>query len=204
MTPATLRERLLRCVRALEDTPCAPGWNHEELNDLIGKRERRTAAVLVAVVEREDELSILFTRRNDQLSQHPGQVSFPGGGIEAGDADVIAAALRETHEEVGIASELIQPFGYLDAYESISNYCITPVVAWLDSNYQAKPDPREVAEVFEVPLRFFLDSANRRTLRMTYLGRERDVYEFVYAEQRIWGVTAAMLLNLTRRMEAVG
>jgi 8-oxo-dGTP pyrophosphatase MutT (NUDIX family) len=202
MPPAELRERLLRCVRKLDDTPCAPGWNHEELNDLIGKRERRIAAVLVAVVEREGELCILFTRRNDQLSQHPGQVSFPGGGIEPGDADVVAAALRETQEEVGVAPSLIEPFGYLDAYESISNYCITPVVAWLDSNYLAKPDPREVAEVFEVPLRFFLEADNLRTLRMSYLGRERDVYEFVYAEQRIWGVTAAMLLNLIRRMDA--
>jgi 8-oxo-dGTP pyrophosphatase MutT (NUDIX family) len=197
-----LRERLVRCVRALDDAPCAPGWNHEELNDLAGRRERRTAAVLIAIVERDDELCILFTRRNDQLSQHPGQVSFPGGGIEPDDTDAIAAALRETHEEVGVAPALVEPFGYLDAYESISNYCITPVVAWLDSNYHAKPDPREVAEVFEVPLRFFLDAANRRTLRMTYLGREWDVYEFVYAEQRIWGVTAAMLLNLIRRMEA--
>jgi 8-oxo-dGTP pyrophosphatase MutT (NUDIX family) len=108
--------------------------------------------------------------------------------------------LRETREETGIDSALIQPFGYLDAYETVSSYCITPVVAWLDAGYRATPDPREVAQVFEVPLRFFLDPANRRTLHMKYKGHAREVHEFYYADQRIWGATAAMLLNLIHRM----
>ncbi len=197
-----LRERLLRGVRALDDVPGPPGWNHDELHDLLGPGPRRVAAVLVAMIERNDDLRVLFTRRNEQLSQHAGQVSFPGGGVEPGDADALVAALRETREEIGIDASLIKPIGYLDAFETISSYCITPVVAWLDPGYRASPDPREVAQVFEVPLRFFLDPANRHTLRMTYQGRVREISEFVYADQRIWGATASMLLNLIQRMQA--
>ncbi len=202
-TAATLRERVQRGVRPLGDVPAAPGWNHAELSDLLGPGPRRVAAVLVAMVERNDGLRVLFTRRNEQLAQHAGQVSFPGGGVEPGDADALATALRETREEIGIDAGLIEPIGYLDAFETISSYCITPVVAWLDPDYQATPDPREVAQVFEVPLGFFLDPANRRALCMNYQGRVREIYEFVYADQRIWGATAAMLLNLVRRMESV-
>ena len=200
---ATLRERVLRGIRALDDVPAAPGWNHAELSDLLGTGPRRGAAVLVAMVERNDGLRVLFTRRNEQLAQHAGQVSFPGGGVEPGDADALATALRETREEIGVDARLISPIGYLDAFETISSYCITPVVAWLDPDYQATPDPREVAQVFEVPLGFFLDPANRRALRMQYQGRVREISEFVYADQRIWGATAAMLLNLIQRMESV-
>lgn len=201
-TAATLRERVLRGVRSLDDVPAAPGWNHAELSDLLGPGPRRGAAVLVAMVERDDDLRVLFTRRNEQLAQHAGQVSFPGGGVEPGDADALATALRETREEIGIDAGLIEPIGYLDAFETISSYCITPVVAWLDPDYQATPDPREVAQVFEVPLGFFLDPANRHALRMQYQGRVREISEFVYADQRIWGATAAMLLNLILRMQA--
>jgi 8-oxo-dGTP pyrophosphatase MutT (NUDIX family) len=194
------RERVSRSVRPLNDVPTAPGWNHEELEGLIDAGPRRAASVLVALVEREAGLSMLFTRRNDSLSQHAGQVSFPGGGVDVGDADAIAAALRETHEEIGIDAALIHPFGYLDAFETISNYCVTPVVAWLDASYTITVNPSEVAEVFEVPLAFFLDPSNRHALRMNFRGRVRELYEYQYAGQRIWGATAAMLLNLVRRM----
>lgn len=199
---ASLRERLQRGLRALDDAPQAPGWNHDDLRDLLGPGPLRGAAVLVPIVERNEQLSVLFTRRNEQLSQHAGQVSFPGGGVEAGDADAVAAALRETHEEIGIESSLIRPIGFLDAYETISSFCVTPVVAWLDPAYRVAPDPREVAEVFEVPLPFFLDPANLHTLRMKYKDRLREISEFNYAGYRIWGATAAMLLNLVRRVEA--
>lgn len=198
---ADQRQRVLRGVRPLDALPGAQGWNHDDVRMLIGVGVRRPAAVLVALVDRGEGLSVLLTRRTEDLSHHAGQVSFPGGAVDAADTDPIAAALRETHEEIGIGGELIEPIGYLDTLETISDYRITPVVAWLDADYRAVPNPREVAEVFEVPLAHFLDPSKKHAVRMSYQGRERDIYEFWYAGQRIWGATAAMLLNFVRRME---
>jgi 8-oxo-dGTP pyrophosphatase MutT (NUDIX family) len=199
---AALTERLHRAVRSLDDPPAAPGWNHAELSDLLGDAVRRPAAVLIALVERAGAYHVLFTQRTEQLTQHAGQISFPGGGMEAGDKDAVATALRETREEVGIAAALVQPFGYLDAFETISGYCVTPVVATLDAGYAARPDPREVAEAFEVPLAFFLDAHNLRRRRIDWRGKPREIFEFPYQGKNIWGATAAMLLSLVRRLEA--
>lgn len=203
--PATdLRERVRRAVRALDDVPAAPGWNHAELVELLGDGPLRKAAVLVALIDRPEAISVLLTRRHDDLAQHAGQVSFPGGGVDASDADALAAALRETREEISVDAALLRPFGYLDAFETISSYIVTPVAAWLDPTYRAVPNPREVAEVFEVPLAFFLEPANRRLVRLNFRGRERELYEFHYDGHRIWGATAAMLMNLVQRMESPG
>lgn len=197
-----LRERVLRSVRPLDAEPGAQGWNHDDMRLLIGAGPRRPAAVLLALVDRGDDLHVLLTRRTDSLSNHAGQVSFPGGAIDAGDADAVAAALRETHEEIGIDAGLIEPIGYLDTFETISSFRITPVVAWLDAGYRVVANPYEVAEVFEVPFAHFLDPANKHTVRMQFQGREREIHEFFYAGQRIWGATAAMLLDFVRRLEA--
>ncbi|MFT3790012.1 MAG: CoA pyrophosphatase [Rudaea sp.] len=201
-TTAELRRRVLHSVRPLGAQPDAQGWNHADMRVLLGAGARRPAAVLVALIDRADGLNVLFTQRTDGLSHHAGQVSFPGGAIDAEDADAIAAALRETREEIGVGGELIEPIGYLDTFETISDYRVTPVVAWLDAAYQAVPNPGEVAEVFEVPLAHFLDPANKRSVRMKFREHERDIHEFVYAGQRIWGATAAMLLNFAKRLEA--
>ena len=144
---------------------------------------------------------MLLTRRTDDLTHHAGQVSFPGGAVDPDDIDAVDAALRETHEEIGVDRGLIEPIGLLDTFETISSYRITPVVAWLHADYRAVPNPREVAEVFEVPLVHFLDPMKKHIVRMNYQGRERDIYEFFYAGQRIWGATAAMLLNFVQRMD---
>lgn len=198
-----LGRQLLRAVRALDDPPGSRGWNHADLEDVLETSERAPAAVLVPIVDRPEGFSVLLTRRTDHLSAHAGQVSFPGGRMEAADADAIATALRETHEEVGIGAELVRPFGYLDSLETVSGFWVTPVVAWLDAGYRAQPDPNEVAHVFEVPLDFFLSAGNLRQLRLSFRGRPREVFEFTHASERIWGATAAMLLNLVRRLEAV-
>ncbi len=190
-----------RALRGLDDPPAAPGWNHDELADVLGDLPRVPAAVLVPLVLRPDGPQVLFTRRNDSLRTHAGQVSFPGGRVESADRNAVAAALRETAEETGIALESMRPLGYLDCFETISGYCVTPVVGCLTPDYRLAPDPGEVAEVFEVPLGFLLDSANLHRERIDWRGRGREVFAYNYAGRRIWGATAAMLVNLLRRLE---
>ena len=197
-----LFERVHRAVRPLSDPPAGPGWNHAEINDVLGDAPRRPAAVLVPLIARADQLHVLFTERTAHLTQHGGQVSFPGGAIEPVDRDAIDAALRETYEEVGIPLDLMRPFGFLDRFETISGYNVTPVVAQVDATYQALPDPREVAGIFEVPLAYFLDERNLQRRRIDWRGRPRDIYDFPYHGRNIWGATAAMLLSLVRRLEA--
>jgi len=194
---------LRRAVRALDDPPTAPGWNHAELVDLPSAPPYRAAAVLVPIIVRSEGLSLLFTQRTQHLAQHAGQISFPGGGVEPGDHDAVAAALRETQEEVGIDPAQMHPFGYLDCLETVSGFCVTPVVAELDADYCATLNPHEVAEVFEAPLAFFLDPTNLRRRCIDYRGRPREIFEFLYNGKNIWGATAAILLNLMLRIQAV-
>lgn len=194
---------LIASLRTLDDPPSLPGWNHAELADLLGDGVRLPAAVLVPLLRRGDTCSVLFTRRTDGMRTHAGQIAFPGGRIETEDADAIAAAMRETEEETGIRRELVTPLGFLDCFETISGYGVTPVVAEVAAGYVLAPDPREVAEVFEVPLAFLLDASNLRRSEIDWRGRAREIYEYDYEGRRIWGATAAMLVNLLRRMEAV-
>jgi len=196
----SLEQRLSRAVRPLGDPPFSASPETERIEGLDG-RDHAAAAVLVPIINRAGSLSVLLTRRTDHLAQHAGQVSFPGGRSEAQDADAIATALRETHEEVGIEPALLRPFGYLDCLETVSGFCVTPVVAWLDPGYSARPDPQEVAEVFEVPLELFLLPQNLRRLRIEYRGQPREILEFAHDGPRIWGATATMLFNLVRRLE---
>jgi len=196
----SLEQRLARAVRPLEDPPFAASPETERIEALEG-REHAAAAVLVPIINRVGTLSVLLTRRTDHLATHAGQVSFPGGRSEADDVDAIATALRETHEEVGIEPALLHPFGYLDCLETVSGVCVTPVVAWLDADYCARPDPHEVAEVFEVPLELFLLPQNLRRVCIEYRGKPREILEFAHDGPRIWGATATMLFNLVRRLE---
>jgi 8-oxo-dGTP pyrophosphatase MutT (NUDIX family) len=183
----------------LEAPPASPGWNHHDLIALIGDPARRAAAVLMAIRD-GSEPSMVFTRRRDGLAHHAGQVSFPGGTIEPGDASVIAAALRESSEEIALDPADVEPLGYLDCLETISGFCVTPVVARLAPDSALTRQPDEVAEVFEVPLRFLLEPGNLRYFEYRTGEERRNVYEYVGVEPRIWGATAAMLVNLMHRM----
>ena len=160
----------------------------------------KPAAVLVPLVHRDDGLTVLFTERSLDLPDHPGQISFPGGRIEPGDADAPVAALREAEEEVGLARERVTLLGRLAEYETVTGYRVTPVVGWLEPPFELKPDPIEVADVFEVPLAFLLDPANqKRHFRM--IGElRRDYFAIPYGPRYIWGATAAMLMILDRTL----
>lgn len=196
------RARFAAALHPLDSIPRGRGWNHDEVADLLPDANAlREAAVLVALVPRPGGVHVLLTRRTDALRHHAGQVSFPGGRIEASDHDAIAAALRETQEELGIAPALVTPLGFLDPLLTITGFRVLPVVAMLDPGYVARPDPGEVADVFEVPLAFLLDRTNLGSLMLELRGRARRVWEYRYPPQRIWGATASMLINLRDRLE---
>jgi len=162
--------------------------------------EPRSAAVLVPIINRPDGLAVLFTERSASLPDHAGQISFPGGRVEAGDLDVDVAALRETEEEIGLPRDRVTILGRLADYETVTGYRVTPVVGWVEPPFQVVPDPVEVADVFEVPLAFLLEPLNqKRHFRM--LGQlRRDYFAIPFGDRYIWGATAAMLMILDRTL----
>jgi 8-oxo-dGTP pyrophosphatase MutT (NUDIX family) len=154
------------------------------------------AAVLVPIVERGDGLTVLLTRRADHLRDHPGQISLPGGRIGATDGEPLAAALRETQEELGITPALIEVAGYLPPHAVITGFAVTPVVGFLPAVFDLRPEPLEVAEAFEVPLAFLADAGNAHAGRRRLGDIELPVWEYRYGGHRIWGATAQILKTL--------
>ena len=154
------------------------------------------AAVLVALVERAEGVSVLFTERTAHLAHHAGQISFPGGRLEASDRTPEEAALRETAEEIGLEPAMVRIVGRLDAYASRTGFLITPVVGLVAPPLTLARDPFEVAAIFEVPLAFLLDGANWRRESRPFGGVERFFYSITYEGRYIWGITAGVLINL--------
>lgn len=202
--PALLLARIQMALLPLVTDTSPACWNLAEIADLLPDRGLVPAAVLVGLVPRADGLQVLLTRRNDDMRHHAGQVSFPGGRIESSDCDACAAALRETFEEVGLDKARITPLGWLDPLATITGFAVRPLVATITPDYVARPDPREVAEVFEVPLDHLMTASNLRHKRIDWRGRPREVLEYVADDrhrQRIWGATASILYNLRQRLE---
>jgi 8-oxo-dGTP pyrophosphatase MutT (NUDIX family) len=194
----TLRARLLQAPPAVtehDDYDLDPAYRPTGFGAV-------KAAVLLPVILK-DEPVLLFTRRTETLAKHSGQVSFPGGRSEEHDLSAVETALRETMEEVGIAPAFVTVAGYLDRYLTGTGFDIQPVVGLLAQGYGLAPDPREVASIFEVPLAFLLDPANRRRERRLIAGRDRSFYAFTYNEHEIWGATAAIIVNLADRLDAI-
>ena len=152
--------------------------------------------MLVPLVRREGGLTVLFTRRTAHLNEHAGQISFPGGRCEPGDAYAAETALREAAEEIGLAAERVEVLGELHKYVTVTGYRVTPVVGLVTPPLELRLDDFEVAEVFEVPLEFLLDPANHLRNRIVHAGRERHYYAIPYRQYYIWGATAGMLMNL--------
>jgi 8-oxo-dGTP pyrophosphatase MutT (NUDIX family) len=155
------------------------------------------AAVLVPLVDRPEGMTVLLTQRTAHLTDHAGQISFPGGRIEAGDRSPEEAALREAFEEVGLPPERVTPVGRLDDYETRTGFIIHPVVGLVAPPFPINADPFEVADVFEVPLGFVLDRVNHQLDHRVFKGRERQFYVLPFPDRYIWGATAGMLVNLS-------
>ena len=170
--------------------------DHDLNPDLKPLPSLRPAAVLVPIVRRPEGDTILLTLRTPHLNAHAGQIAFPGGGIDPGDPDPLAAALRETEEEIGLTREAIEVVGRLDTYVSRTGFEIQPFVGLLTPPLETAPDPFEVAEIFEVPLAFILASNNPKRHRITVQGVERQYWAFPYRDRYVWGVTAGILRNL--------
>ena len=160
--------------------------------------EVRPAAVLIAVTDRP-EPGVLLTHRPETMRAHPGQVAFPGGKLDPGE-DAVAAALREAREELGIEASDVRVIGASDRFVTGSGFDVTPVLALVPPDLPLRPDPREVSGWFEAPLRFILDEANHVQKIGEFRGRERPYLEIDWQGHRIWGITAAIIHNLSRRL----
>ena len=157
------------------------------------------AAVLVAITERE-EPGVLLTLRRENLRNHAGQIAFPGGRMDPGE-DSVAAALREAHEEILLDPAAVEVVGALEPYRTVTGYVVTPVIGVVAPDLPLEPHELEVADLFEAPLAFLLDRSNHHRHSALLQGHERHYYEIVWNERRIWGATAAMIVNLARRLQ---
>jgi 8-oxo-dGTP pyrophosphatase MutT (NUDIX family) len=175
----------------LADAQLNPDWR--EGTDAASHRR---ASVLIPIVDRDPEPSILLTKRTEHLAAHPGQISFPGGGHEAGDRNDLATALREAREEVGIGSDLIDIIGQLKTYRTVTDFAISPFVGVVRADFELNIDEHEVESVFELPLMYLLDPRHHTIESRIWKGHERFFYAIPYEGYYIWGATAAMLVNL--------
>lgn len=200
------RTRLtLEVPPALTD-PMAQGARGDlDLNPSMWERAgvaaTKPAAVLVPVIERNEPM-VLFTLRTQQLASHAGQVAFPGGKIDPGDDSPVAAALRETTEEIGLSPSAIEPLGYLDLYLTFSGFRILPTVARVKPDFALTLNPREVVETFEVPLSFLMTPDNLQRRSREWKGIMREYYAIPFGDRYIWGITAGIVRNLYDRVWA--
>lgn len=169
--------------------------------DMPQERAKATtaAAVLIAITDRT-EPGILLTVRREHMRTHAGQIAFPGGRVDPGEAP-LAAALRESREELGIDPAFVQHVGCLTDYRTVTGYIVTPVVAVVPPDLALQPHEPEVDDWFEAPLAYILDPANQQIETAVFAGRERRYWQIEWNSRRIWGATAAMLVNLSRRLQ---
>lgn len=206
------RERVEMCAFPLtgaqqfaSNAECGRGdhdLNPDFLQSGPADRELRPASVLIGVVDRGDAATILLTQRAAHLSAHAGQISFPGGRVDPCDETAVDTALREAHEEIGLAPSLVTPLGLLEPYRTRTGFRILPVLASVSSDLRLRADTREVAEIFEVPLDFLMTPSNHQRYSVKYEGKLRHFYAMPYGERYIWGATAGILRIMYERLYA--
>ncbi len=197
-------ERLLKmpAPEAFDPAFVPPHGDHRlaEMLASVDGSLHRPAAVLIPVMARPEGATVLLTRRADHLKDHAGQIAFPGGKMDGGDAAPLDTALREAEEEIGLARRFVEPIGYLDPYLSSTGFRIIPVVAIVDPAHDLRIDPSEVDSTFEVPLGFLMDPARHETHEREWRGAMRRYYAMPYGDYYIWGVTAGILRNLYEKV----
>ncbi|MBI3586521.1 MAG: CoA pyrophosphatase [Ignavibacteriales bacterium] len=171
-------------------------YHRKEISDSALKR----AGILLLLFEEQGILHFLLTKRTEDVEHHKGQISFPGGSVDAGDDDIIATALRETEEEIGLKKDLVQVFGLFDDQWVPSGFVITPVVAFLPAMPSLNPNKEEVAEILKIPVSFFLDKKNERVEQRYRNGVLLDVYFYKYDSHEVWGATAAIIRAFLRAL----
>ena len=190
----TLADRLRKALATASAEPPLEG----DLPELRAKAEVE-AAVLIAITDRP-EPGVILTVRREHLRTHAGQIAFPGGRIDLGE-DAVAAALREAHEEVLLPPDAVEVVGAIESYRTVTGYVVTPVLGVIPPNVALQPHEHEVADWFEAPLGFVLDPANQRRVSALFAGQTRHYYEIMWNDRRIWGATAAIIVNLSRRLQ---
>jgi 8-oxo-dGTP pyrophosphatase MutT (NUDIX family) len=182
----------------IEDLLTSDDLERQNANALLGAKP---AAVLLLVVDHPGNPTVVFTQRTAHLADHAGQISFPGGRSDEGDGSPERTALREAEEEIGVASNRVEILGRLPEYHTGTGYRVTPIVGWAEPPLAYRPDPHEVADVFEVPLSFLLDTGNHRYESAFFKGRMRKYWAMPYGDRFIWGATAGMLVTFQRIVE---
>ncbi len=199
-----IRARALRGL--LHEAAVLPSRGDDDMNAsapmILAGVMPKPAAVLVPIVLRDGEATLLLTQRHDKLSSHAGQIAFPGGRIDAGDKNAVDAALREAEEETGLFRSFVEPIGFLDTYVTVTSYHVVPVVALVQPGFVVAQQASEVSAVFEVPLRFLMTPENHETQSLDWQGRQRFYYAMPYEDRHIWGATAGMIRNLYDRLYA--
>ncbi|MEM9575597.1 MAG: CoA pyrophosphatase [Pseudomonadota bacterium] len=192
----------LGTIRAALARPGRPSSDFDLNPDTVlpAGRKLRPAGVLAALMDSADGLQLLLTKRSSGLKHHPGQIAFPGGKQDEGDDDVIAAALREAHEEIGLPPAQVKILGQLPAHETVTGFLVTPVICHVTKPFRIIPEPGEVAEVFSVPLAHVLDASNFIIEGRRWRGQRRSYYAVPYGPYYIWGATARMLRAWTDQM----
>ncbi len=194
-----MRDKIRQCLKRDYD-PAALTGDFAVAGVAREERILKPAAVLILLVDRPEGLSVMLTQRTEHLLHHAGQISFPGGSAEESDAGPVETALREAEEEIGLDRRHVEIVGFLDLYQTVTGFLITPVVGFVKPPFELSPDSFEVAEIFEMPLSFILDPANHQRRSRVYKGARRRFYVLPYRDYYIWGATAAMLVSFYEKL----